>query len=128
MFGSYSYHLAVRFLNPNISFADHIVTPIGAIYHNWSIWSSFIVVFISSNEWMISPFCRLLLVAAFLWNHPTKGYLGVFMFPQSYVKLKDVVASPQIKKRIIQRLVVRLIVLNVCSIYIEFHSLLNDDL
>lgn len=57
--------------------------------------------------------CRLLPVAAYLWNHHTKGYRGVYMFPQNYVKLKDAVASPQIKNLDIQRLVV-----TVCAYYV----------
>lgn len=68
----------------------------------------FMFVLIRSKYMMEISLCRLLPVAVFLWNRPTKGYLGVCMFLQSYANLKDAVASRKIKNLDIQRLVVRL--------------------
>lgn len=53
---------------------------------------SFVVLLMDSTSRSLGS----LLVAAFLWSHPTKGYQGVYMCPRNSMNIKDFVENLQI--------------------------------
>lgn len=60
------------------------------------LFSFLLVIVFRINLSYTSLICRLSPVAVFLWSHLTRGYLGVYMFPQNYMDIEDGVENLQI--------------------------------